>query len=618
METPVHDNHKNINPVIQAQLKSNVGAIRELKYNSTGDAFAVIGQSYNSAEVWDAKTQTLTCTLIGHKEPITCIDWHPSGMQNWILTGSIDGTIKLWSAVTGKCQKTFHGPCMRGTKYKKCPISALAFAHNHHSMFIAGNELGEFCIRALPTQDYEQLKHNECCGSDKSGEAIYHVSLHKSGTLAFVATTQGLVYLFDLVTAAGDPYPWKQIGICGLEENEQVESVIINHQNQILLRIKKTDTQEYKYISVTIENEQIFESDLPMLDYCEKTDKYLSSLESKLFEIYFEPGAEAISSEDHLFTADSKINKALYNRDGNQIIVSTANTVTVLENTNNKWLQIYHTTSTSQLIFNPTNNDLFISIPTLKGQDENNSITLFEIQKLNTDTMDTGDYETTEEYISDEESDLENPDMDTQEELTHLTADISSHREEKIRLNKEKQTILTMCELVLADPDILHKSLIEVAASHPCEVVEKFITYKGTQILNEQDHEGKTALYGAVDLNKESIVKLLTERGASVNIADNQGLAPLHVAIKRSYLPIAGYLIAHQALLNQRTVTGETPLHIAINNRDLDAIQFLLDQDADLTILDSNLQTPLSLVIETKDLSLLKIFCEKFIKDNAF
>ena len=188
------------------------------------------------------------------------------------------------------------------------------------------------------------------------------------------------------------------------------------------------------------------------------------------------------------------------------------------------------------------------------------------------------------------------------------------------QINLETKQLLAMYELINFDKAIFDKSLIEVLSENQkASVIEKFMAYKSLMNepmdLNEQDDQGKTALLSATQTNNENIVRLLTERGASVNMPDHQACSPLHAAVRGGYIPIANYLIAQNALINSQNAHGETPLHIAINNANLEMIKLLLAANPVLSILDHNQNTPLNLVIKTKIPALIRLFRE-YEKNN--
>lgn len=54
-----------------------------------------VGTGDQKPRICDIRSQTITHSLIGHKEMIKAIKWFP-GHDNMLVTGSFDKTIKFW------------------------------------------------------------------------------------------------------------------------------------------------------------------------------------------------------------------------------------------------------------------------------------------------------------------------------------------------------------------------------------------------------------------------------------------------------------------------------------------------------------------------------------------
>lgn len=80
---------------------------------------------------------------------------------------------------------------------------------------------------------------------------------------------------------------------------------------------------------------------------------------------------------------------------------------------------------------------------------------------------------------------------------------------------------------------------------------------KGARI-NTVDHNGVTALHGAVATNQAHMVKLLISKKARINISDHKGRTPLDWAIREKHQDIATILQNHGAekgqLINDEAV----------------------------------------------------------------
>jgi len=101
---------------------------------------------------------------------------------------------------------------------------------------------------------------------------------------------------------------------------------------------------------------------------------------------------------------------------------------------------------------------------------------------------------------------------------------------------------------------------------------------------------GKQALRSAVVLARYSSVKLLFERGASLNAQGNNGDAPLHITANGS---MAQLLVNRGADINQKNDAGETPFFTAIKNSRLEVAHVYFKAGANVNENDNNKDTPL-------------------------
>ncbi len=73
-----------------------------------------------------------------------------------------------------------------------------------------------------------------------------------------------------------------------------------------------------------------------------------------------------------------------------------------------------------------------------------------------------------------------------------------------------------------------------------------------------------TPLHSAVAAGHMSIVRLLVEAGAGVNLTQQQGFTPLHGAAANGDELMVRYLLANGATANARAASGQTPLDLAL------------------------------------------------------
>ena len=79
----------------------------------------------------------------------------------------------------------------------------------------------------------------------------------------------------------------------------------------------------------------------------------------------------------------------------------------------------------------------------------------------------------------------------------------------------------------------------------------------------------------AVLAGSGEVVKLLSDKGASLNCRDNDGETPLHLAATTGNADIAKILLEHGADVNAEDSFGITPLRSAELNEDQKMIELL-------------------------------------------
>ncbi len=87
------------------------------------EAYVVIGGKNGSARVYDVGSErTANRALIGHKREITCLCVTSVDGQTIVISGSLDGTVRLWSALTGACvqQLIEHTACVKCVAVHGC------------------------------------------------------------------------------------------------------------------------------------------------------------------------------------------------------------------------------------------------------------------------------------------------------------------------------------------------------------------------------------------------------------------------------------------------------------------------------------------------------------------
>lgn len=145
---------------------------------------------------------------------------------------------------------------------------------------------------------------------------------------------------------------------------------------------------------------------------------------------------------------------------------------------------------------------------------------------------------------------------------------------------------------VLDEANLLPSTILHFAVSYNSKEMVKVLLEKGATV-DALQFDGKTPLRIAVDSNASKAVRVLLENGANVKntSACNQHL--LFNAIDgRSSTEIIDELLKFGADVDIRRNGGETPLHKACLLGDGDVIAVLLDHGADINAQDSMEMTP--------------------------
>ncbi|XP_044178516.1 transient receptor potential cation channel subfamily A member 1 homolog [Acropora millepora] len=117
--------------------------------------------------------------------------------------------------------------------------------------------------------------------------------------------------------------------------------------------------------------------------------------------------------------------------------------------------------------------------------------------------------------------------------------------------------------------------------------------YDISEMLEDKNGEGETALHVAVKGGCQEIVKLCLHKGAKVRARRGNSAHPLHIAAIHGHVEIAACLIEHNANFEERNALRETPLHIAAGCNKTRMVEFLLDKGADIECQDKDRYTPL-------------------------
>ncbi|XP_065057285.1 transient receptor potential cation channel subfamily A member 1 homolog isoform X1 [Rhopilema esculentum] len=105
-----------------------------------------------------------------------------------------------------------------------------------------------------------------------------------------------------------------------------------------------------------------------------------------------------------------------------------------------------------------------------------------------------------------------------------------------------------------------------------------------SKMICSQNREGQTPLHVAVLASHFHIIKILLERGASVNQIMAEGETALHIAAVTGHLAITRLLLSHEGMIDAKNDEGRTPLHKAAAFGKSNVVELLLERGASVNI----------------------------------
>jgi len=97
----------------------------------------------------------------------------------------------------------------------------------------------------------------------------------------------------------------------------------------------------------------------------------------------------------------------------------------------------------------------------------------------------------------------------------------------------------------------------------------------------------RTALWEATWKNHDVIVKMLADKGATIDQADSEGRTPLHEAAFYGHIDLVDYLLEKGHPIDPKDNNGSTPLFRAVEGGRDTVIKKLLEKNAQINELDS-------------------------------
>eukprot|EP00088_Acartia_fossae_P049652 TRINITY_DN5484_c0_g1_i7.p1 TRINITY_DN5484_c0_g1~~TRINITY_DN5484_c0_g1_i7.p1 ORF type:complete len:423 (-),score=84.07 TRINITY_DN5484_c0_g1_i7:84-1352(-) len=154
---------------------------------------AVCGYSDGSLRQFDLKSGNTVNTFpkgLAHIDVVNCVSGH---MNNTLfLSGSMDGTAKLWNSTSGKVVGTLLCGA-REEENSSSSVECAIFPRDKSTTYcVTGTLDGIVTVWDTPTQ----ISRHAC----KVGDGVSKVDVHKDGNLVFASTLDGAVKCLDLRT----------------------------------------------------------------------------------------------------------------------------------------------------------------------------------------------------------------------------------------------------------------------------------------------------------------------------------------------------------------------------------------------------------------------------------
>ncbi len=153
---------------------------------------------------------------------------------------------------------------------------------------------------------------------------------------------------------------------------------------------------------------------------------------------------------------------------------------------------------------------------------------------------------------------------------------------------------------------VIHKL---AANGKPISMIEMLVELGAS--VNLKNFTGLTPLHLAVQNRRKAVTKLLLSYRAQPNARDKKNRTPLYIAAQEGFLDLVALLIENHAVTGIKTKEGRTALHAAAATGQKHVVEFLLDKGAKLMERDWKNWTPLHLAAQGGHLEVVKLLMSK-------
>ena len=133
---------------------------------------------------------------------------------------------------------------------------------------------------------------------------------------------------------------------------------------------------------------------------------------------------------------------------------------------------------------------------------------------------------------------------------------------------------------------------LSLAAETGSHEIVRLLIERGASVERASDGNRMTPLHGAVMSEKLKIVTFLMEKGAPLESRDIYGRTPLFIAVEKGNLEIVRILMAAGADVRTAALDGRNPVHLAAEKGETDIVKELINGNADLSARDFYGETP--------------------------
>jgi len=155
--------------------------------------------------------------------------------------------------------------------------------------------------------------------------------------------------------------------------------------------------------------------------------------------------------------------------------------------------------------------------------------------------------------------------------------------------------------------------VISYVAEHGDNILLNFIleSEPDQHLLDSKDRKGMTPLSRAAYKGHESVVKLLIEKGANIDLKDIYSRTPLLLAAIKGFESVVRLLIEKSAEVDSKDNNDRTILSWAANEGHESVVKLLIEKGAKIDFKDKNGRTPLIWAVTRGHESVVKLLIEK-------